>query len=151
MAENIPNADDYNEMKQSMEDMNAQMKSFTSQMLFSQTMMLKMVKNEGDFTKALEDATGEFDNMTKSMEEATAATKAAAKAQKEQERVNANFKLAKEELITGLKQFAGAMLSTEQSMSKYGSSVNSLGNAAQTLGKNFGLVGASIGLSLIHI
>lgn len=85
------------------------------------------------------------DDFLKSQKEATAATEARAKADEEYAKVQANRKIAEGQAIEGLKKFGNGLLTAGGDMTKYGGAVSSAGDAALSIGKNFGVLGIAIG------
>jgi hypothetical protein len=85
------------------------------------------------------------DDFIKSQQEATAATESRAKADAEYAKVQANYTKAKEQGVESLKKFGNGLLTAGGGMTKYSSAVGSAGDAALSIGKNFGLLGIAVG------
>ncbi len=85
------------------------------------------------------------DDFLKSQQEATAATESRAKSDQEMAKVQANRKLAEGQAIDGLKKFGNGLLTAGGDMTKYGGAVSSAGDAAMSIGKNFGILGLAVG------
>jgi LAS superfamily LD-carboxypeptidase LdcB len=85
------------------------------------------------------------DDFLKSQQEATAATESRAKADSEYAKVQANYKMANAQAIDGLKKFGNGLLTAGGGLTKYSSAVGSAGDAAMSIGKNFGLLGLAVG------
>ena len=85
------------------------------------------------------------DDFLKSQQEATAATESRAKADEEYAKVQANRKIAEGQAIEGLKKFGNGLLTAGGDMTKYGGAVSSAGDAAMSIGKNFGILGLAVG------
>jgi hypothetical protein len=85
------------------------------------------------------------EDFLKSQEEATAATQSRAKADAEYAKVQANYKMANAQAIDGLKKFGNGLLTAGGGMTKYSGAVSSAGDAALSIGKNFGILGIAVG------
>ena len=85
------------------------------------------------------------EDFLKSQEEATAATQSRAKADAEYAKVQANYTKAKEQGVESLKKFGNGLLTAGGGMTKYSGAVGSAGDAALSIGKNFGLLGIAVG------
>lgn len=95
-----------------------------------------------DFSGSLSTFSGAVDSSTKSISALDAAEKAAN--EKIQVAAN-NFKSAIDNAGTAITSFAKAAMSAEEGFKKYGSALNSAGDAAFDIGKNFGILGIAIG------
>lgn len=85
------------------------------------------------------------DDFLKSQQEATAATESRAKSDAEYAKVQANRKMAEGQVIEGLKKFGNGLLTVGGDMTKYSGAVSSAGDAALSIGKNFGILGLAVG------
>lgn len=85
------------------------------------------------------------DDFLKSQQEATAATESRAKSDAEYAKVQANRKMAEGQAIEGLKKFGNGLLTVGGDMTKYSGAVSSAGDAALSIGKNFGILGLAVG------
>jgi hypothetical protein len=68
-----------------------------------------------------------------------------AEAQRKAKAAANNFKDAQDSAVTALKNFATGLTNTSTEFAKYNSTLQSAGDAALSLGKNFGLVGLALG------
>jgi predicted chitinase len=85
------------------------------------------------------------DDFLKSQQEATAATESRSKADAEYAKVQANYRVAGAQAVDSLKKFSNGLLTAGGDMTKYGGAVSSAGDAAMSIGKNFGVLGLAIG------
>jgi putative chitinase len=85
------------------------------------------------------------DDFVKSQQEATAASQSRAKADEEYAKVQANRKIAEGQAIDSLKKLSNGLLTAGGDMTKYGGAVSSAGDAAMSIGKNFGILGMAVG------
>ena len=87
----------------------------------------------------------DFSNLKTSVGEQTAIYKANQKAAEDYAKAMSNFNAALTSGASGLTSLGTALLTTEKSFAKYNSALSSAGDAALSLGKNFGLVGIALG------
>jgi hypothetical protein len=85
------------------------------------------------------------DDFLKSQQEATAATESRAKSDEEMAKVQANYKMAATQAVDSLKKLSNGLLTAGGDMTKYGGAVSSAGDAAMSIGKNFGILGLAVG------
>lgn len=85
------------------------------------------------------------DDFIKSQQEATAATESRAKSDQEMAKVQANYKMAATQAVDSLKKLSNGLLTAGGDMTKYGGAVSSAGDAALSIGKNFGILGMAVG------
>ena len=85
------------------------------------------------------------DDFIKSQQEATAATESRAKSDAEMAKVQANYKMAATQAVDSLKKLSNGLLTAGGDMTKYGGAVSSAGDAAMSIGKNFGILGLAVG------
>jgi hypothetical protein len=85
------------------------------------------------------------DDFIKSQQEATAATESRAKSDEEMAKVQANYKMTATQAVDSLKKLSNGLLTAGGDMTKYGGAVSSAGDAAMSIGKNFGILGLAVG------
>lgn len=85
------------------------------------------------------------EDFLQSQQEATAATQAKTKADAASAKVQSNYKMATSQAVDGLKKFGNGLLTAGGGMTKYSGAVSSAGDAALSIGKNFGILGIAVG------
>lgn len=149
MAENNENMDNLNETVRKLDDSMRQMAERNEQMAAA---MLAMMGNMTGSGKATKDATTSaieaarsLKNFQKGVQEVTEAEKINAEMAKKHAEAMANFSKALSSTSTALTSMAGAALSGKEGFEKYNTSLKSAGDAALSLGKNFGILGTILG------
>lgn len=91
------------------------------------------------------EATEALGKLRQATDQQTEAEKAHAAAQAEKDKRQANYEAAVTSSKDALKGFAGAMTNTSTEFSKFNGTLSSAGDAALSVGKNFGLLGLAVG------
>lgn len=89
-----------------------------------------------------------LEDYTARLDKATALEIAKAKADEQAKQAADNVRDAMYSLKTGMVQFRDALMSTERTLGKYSGALDSAGDAAIDLGKNFGLAGVAAGVAV---
>ena len=84
-------------------------------------------------------------NLSKNAKELTAMQEAEAQTQKKKDQIDANRNTAQSQATDALQKFAHGLTNTSTEFAKYNESLKSAGDAALSIGKNFGLLGLATG------
>jgi len=133
------------ELQDSIKSFNDQLSSFGSTMAGMVNAVNQQAGAVRDNTAAEKKNSDAINKGAGSVDPLAKANSQAAEAVKE---ANANFAQAARTSVGALKDFSSAVLSAESGMAKYGKSAEGMGMAAFQVGKNFGLLGAALGLGL---
>lgn len=149
MAENNENMDNLNETVRKLDDSMRQMSERNEQMAAAMLVMMSNMTGAGKATKdstvsAIE-AARSLKNLQKGVQEVTEAEKIHAQMAKKHDEAMANFSKALGSTQTALTSMAGAALSGKEGFEKYNTTLKSAGDAALSLGKNFGILGTILG------
>lgn len=98
-----------------------------------------------EFTRKAGETLEEY---TERIEKLTALQAAQMKAEEEKAKAAENTRNAMYSLSTGMGQFRDALLNTERTLGKYSNALDSAGDAAIDLGKNFGVAGLAVGVAV---
>ena len=138
---------------ETLRDLNARMREMSEtlgKLVPGMIAMTAAVKNNaagnGSMRDSLRDGEKAYNEFLKASKASTEAEKSRIKAYKEFDNVMANFSLAGSQAINGLKQFTNGMLTAEGGMSKYSNALGSMGDAANSVLKNFGPLGKILGI-----
>ena len=111
--------------------------------------LTNVMYNAGGKLSGLGDAATKAANSQKSFDKGiisgTEQATAYAEAQKKAKAASRNFADAQDSAVSALKSFATGLTNTSTEFSKYNNALGSAGDAALSVGKNFGLVGLAIG------
>ena len=105
----------------------------------------KLAAAQGVEIKNIKGLDQDFSNLKGSINQQSAAYQANQKAAEEYAKAMGNFNAALTSSASSLTSLGSSLLSTEKSFAKYNNALSSAGDAALSLGKNFGLVGMAIG------
>ena len=105
----------------------------------------KLAAAQGVDIKNIKGLDQDFSNLKGSINQQSAAYQANQKAAEEYAKAMGNFNAALTSSVSSLTSLGSSLLSTEKSFAKYNNALSSAGDAALSLGKNFGLVGMAIG------
>jgi len=108
-------------------------------------MMKKLAQAQGVNVAGIKSFDAELKAAGETSKQSTAYQKAQQQALEKYLQAQANLTAAVTASVTSVKSLGSALLTTEKSLSKFGSGLTSAGDAAWSLGKNFGLVGMAIG------
>lgn len=146
MAENNENMDNLNETVRKLDDSMRMMSERNEQMAAA---MLAMMSNMTGASKSsvmsATDAAKSLKSLQKGVQETTEAEKINAEMAKKHAEAMANFSKALSSTSTALTSMAGAALSGKEGFEKYNTTLKSAGDAALSLGKNFGILGTILG------
>jgi len=144
MADNL-DPDTMRQLNEQMANMDQTVRTMVPAMVLMTASLNELIAAQKGVSVSQKDGKKIVDDFLKSQQEATAATEANNKAQKEKDRIDANYKTAKEQAIVGLKQFGNGLLTIGGGMAKYNQALGSAGDAALSIGKNFGILGIAAG------
>jgi len=144
MADNL-DPDTMRQLNEQMANMDQTVRTMVPAMVLMTASLNELIAAQKGSSISQKDGKKIVDDFLKSQQEATAATEANNKAQKEKDRIDANYKTAKEQAIVGLKQFGNGLLTIGGGMAKYNQALGSAGDAALSIGKNFGILGIAAG------
>jgi hypothetical protein len=149
MAENNENMDNLNETVRKLDDSMRQMSERNEQMAAA---MLAMMSNMTGTGKSMKDSTLSATEAAKSLrtlqrgiEETTEAEKINAEMSRKYAEAMANFSKAATSGTAALTSMTSAVLSGKDGFEKYNSTIKNAGDAALSLGKNFGILGTVLG------
>ena len=149
MAENNENMDNLNETVRKLDDSMRQMSERNEQMAVA---MLAMMGNMTGVGKSMKDSTLSATDVAKSLkslqkgvEEVTQAEKINAEMAKKYAEAMANFSKAATSGTAALTSMTSAVLSGKDGFEKYNNTIKNAGDAALSLGKNFGILGTILG------
>jgi len=149
MAENSENMDNLNESVRKLDDSMRQMSERNEQMAAAMLAMMTNMTGAGkatkDSTMSAVEAAKSLKNFQKGVQEVTEAEKINAEMAKKYADAMANFSKALNSTTTALTSMAGAALSGKEGFEKYNTTLKSAGDAALSLGKNFGVLGTILG------
>ena len=130
------------QIRQALNDNTAMMSNLTGAMNNMVEMQRRSAEKAGINTKDLND---NFNRLGKSASDASAAQNSIAVANKKYEESMNSLNAATASTVTGLKSFTTALLDSERSFGKYGSTVTSFGDAVGNALKAFGPLGVVAG------
>jgi hypothetical protein len=149
MAENNENMDNLNETVRKLDDSMRQMSERNEQMAAA---MLAMMSNMTGTGKSMKDSTLSATEAAKSLrtlqrgiEETTEAEKINAEMSRKYAEAMANFSKAATSGTAALTSMTSAVLSGKDGFEKYNNTIKNAGDAALSLGKNFGILGTILG------
>lgn len=146
MAENNENMDNLNETVRKLDDSMRMMSERNEQMAAA---MLAMMSNMTGASKSsvisATDAAKSLKSLQKGVQEVTEAEKINAEMANKHAEAMANFSKALTSTTTALTSMAGAVLSGKEGFEKYNNTIKNAGDAAFSLGKNFGILGTILG------
>ncbi len=108
-------------------------------------MMKKLAQAQGVNVAGIKSFDAELKAAGETTKQSTAYQKAQQQALERYLQAQQNLTAAVTASVTSVKSLGSALLTTEKSLSKFGSGLTAAGDAAWSLGKNFGLVGMAIG------
>lgn len=123
-------------------DLLSRQNSIMSETMKSMQNQLAISKKTATDTNTVNDVTKKQSEITRTQTKVTEASVAAT--EKYSAAMN-NFGAALGSSASAITGFGKSLLSSEKGLSKYGNAVNSAGDAAWNIGKNFGLLGVAIG------
>lgn len=144
MADNL-DPDTLRQLNESMREMRETVAGMVPAMVLMTAAMNENMNATKGNTNTTKNGKKIVDDFLKSQQEATAATESRAKADAEYAKVQSNYKMAATQSIDSLKKLSNGLLTAGGDMTKYGSAVSSAGDAALSIGKNFGILGLAIG------
>ena len=117
----------------------------TKKILEMIAVMATMASSVGGSSAKSKEASDALNRLRKATDDQTEAEKAHAAAKEESAKKQSNYDSAIASSKDALKSFAGAMTNTSTEFSKFNGTLNSAGDAALSIGKNFGILGLIIG------
>lgn len=108
-------------------------------------MMKKLAQAQGVNVSGIKSFDAELKAAGESSKQSTLYQKAQNQALEKYLQAQQNLTNAVTSSVTSVKSLGSALLTTEKSLSKFGSGLASAGDAAWSLGKNFGLLGMAVG------
>ena len=130
-------------------ELNAQLKQMTDIIGQQNGLLSSQLKSIQDNIAATKNQTTATSNETQNINAATAATSRFAQASTEAEKKLSasmqNLSNAFSSGVTATKSFVSAMVSSEDGTKKYAGAVSAAGDAAFSIGKNFGILGTVVG------
>jgi hypothetical protein len=149
MAENNENMDNLNETVRKLDDSMRQMSERNEQMAAAMLAMMGNMTGVGksmkDSTITAEQAAKSLKNLQKGVDENTEAEKINTEMAKKYAEAMANFSKAATSSTTALTSMTSAVLSGKDGFEKYNNAIKNAGDAAWSLGKNFGILGTVLG------
>jgi hypothetical protein len=149
MAENNENMDNLNETVRKLDDSMRQMAERNEQMAAAMLAMMGNMTGTGksmkDSTISATEAAKSLKSFQKGLDETTEAEKINAEMARKHADAMANFSKALSSTQTALTSMAGAALSGKEGFEKYNNTLKNAGDAALSLGKNFGILGTILG------
>lgn len=149
MAENNENMDNLNETVRKLDDSMRQMSERNEQMAAAMLAMMSNMTGVGrsmkDSTITAEQAAKSLKNLQKGVDETTEAEKINAEMARKYADAMANFSKAATSSTAALTSMTSAVLSGKDGFEKYNNTIKNAGDAAWSLGKNFGILGTILG------
>jgi len=149
MAENNENMDNLNETVRKLDDSMRQMSERNEQMAAAMLAMMSNMTGTGksmkDSTMSAAEAAKSLKNLQRGIEETTEAEKINAEMSRKYAEAMANFSKAATSGTAALTSMTSAVLSGKDGFEKYNSTIKNAGDAALSLGKNFGILGTILG------
>lgn len=149
MAENNENMDNLNETVRKLDDSMRQMAERNEQMAATMLVMMGNMTGSGkatkDATTSAVEAAKSLKILQKGVQETTEAEKINAEMAKKYAEAMANFSKAATSGTAALTSMTGAVLSGKDGFEKYNNTIKNAGDAALSLGKNFGILGTILG------
>jgi hypothetical protein len=149
MAENNENMDNLNETVRKLDDSMRQMSERNEQMAAAMLAMMSNMTGTGksmkDSTLSATEAAKSLKNLQRGIEETTEAEKINAEMSRKYAEAMANFSKAATSGRDALTSMTSAVLSGKDGFEKYNNTIKNAGDAALSLGKNFGILGTILG------
>ena len=149
MAENNENMDNLNETVRKLDDSMRQMSERNEQMAAAMLAMMSNMTGTGksmkDSTLSATEAAKSLRSLQRGIEETTEAEKINAEMSRKYAEAMANFSKAATSGTAALTSMTSAVLSGKDGFEKYNSTIKNAGDAALSLGKNFGILGTILG------
>ena len=149
MAENNENMDNLNETVRKLDDSMRQMSERNEQMAAAMLAMMSNMTGTGksmkDSTLSATEAAKSLRSLQRGIEETTEAEKINAEMSRKYAEAMANFSKAATSGTAALTSMTSAVLSGKDGFEKYNSTIKNAGDAALSLGKNFGILGTVLG------
>jgi hypothetical protein len=121
------------------------MRALGQSQAMSVEIMKKLAQAQGVNIASLKAFDADLKSAGESTKQSTLYQKAQQQALEKYLQAQQNLTNAVTSSVTSMKSLGSALLTTEKSLSKFGSGLTSAGDAAWSLGKNFGLLGMAVG------
>lgn len=144
MADNL-DPEIQRQLNESMQNMKDSINSMVPAIVLMTHAVKEQIAANKGLTLSEKDGKNVLEDFLKAQMADTVATKAAAKAKQEEEKIIQELNAAYLKGKNGLTSFGAALFSTEKGMSKYSEGVSSVGSAAWQAGTQFGILGMVVG------